>query len=231
MTTAAAPVVAVENPATAQVAQEATDLVAVARALTVQNDDDYRLAASFLTEKVKPLLRQIDDTFDPIVTAAHRAHKTALEAKKKVADPVLAAERTVKGALSTYTQRQEQERRRLEEQIRKAEQERAEREALERAAELERQGHHEEAEAMTDQLIAAPPPAPPVVLPPATPKVAGVSTRENWQYRIVDASKIRPEFMTPDLQKIGGVVRSMKGAAAQVVGGIEVYNQPTVSAR
>lgn len=210
-----------------QVQQQAGDLVARAHSLAVTNDEQYAAAAAFLSEDVKPLLRRINETFDPIVEQAHRAHKTALDAKKKVAEPVLAAERAVKASLSLYAQRQEEARRRREAEIRRAEQERAEREALDRAAELERQGHREEAEAMLDAPIVAAP----VVLPPATPKVAGVSTREGWKYRIVDPAKIRREFLVPDEAKIGALVRSMKGAAGELVGGIEVYSEQIVSSR
>lgn len=55
-----------------------------------------------------------------------------------------------------------------------------------------------------------------------TARIAGTTTRETPVFEIIDASKINPQFMTPDEVKIGRVVRSLGLAAADVVGGIKV---------
>ena len=55
--------------------------------------------------------------------------------------------------------------------------------------------------------------------------------RDNWKFRIVDASKVDRRFLIPDEKAIGQIVRSMKGVAATIVGGIEVYNEPTPAIR
>lgn len=209
------------------VEQQALTVIERARALAVTTGPQYEEAGSFLTQIVKPMMREIDATFDPIVKSAHEAHKVAVAAKKKIADPVIAAEATVKKAMSAYSFQQEQERRRQEEELRRQAREQAELEAAARAEELAAQGRTAEGLALLEQPVYVAP----VVLPPATPKAQGISTRDNWKFRVVDAKAIRPEYLIPNETLIGQVVRSMKGAAAQVVGGIEVYNEPTVSAR
>ena len=59
------------------------------------------------------------------------------------------------------------------------------------------------------------------------PTVAGLSRRQNWKYRIKDASKIPASFQCPDDAKIGPLVKAMKDEAVVLLGGpeaIEVYN-------
>lgn len=49
------------------------------------------------------------------------------------------------------------------------------------------------------------------------PKVAGLSSRETWRFDVVDESELPREYMTPDLKKIGAVVRS-EGRNANIPG-------------
>lgn len=63
-----------------------------------------------------------------------------------------------------------------------------------------------------------------------TPKVAGVGMRDNWTFRIKDPSQVAPGFLTPDLEKIRKVVKSLKLEAAELVGaGVEIYNEPVMA--
>lgn len=151
-----------------EVQAEAMTLVERARALRVLNDADLEEAASFLRD-CKTLSQRINETFDPIINAAHRSHTEAIAQKKKVQGPVLQAEQVTKVAIATYYQEQEAARRQAqreaeeaarraredEERARAAELERrmnAERETADaladRSAQLEREGRHEEAAAL-----------------------------------------------------------------------------------
>lgn len=69
----------------------------------------------------------------------------------------------------------------------------------------------------------------PVAVAEAT--AAGTSFREVWKYRIVDVSRIKPQWMEPDETKIGNTVRSMKADAADIIGGIEVYSEKILASR
>ena len=103
----------------------------------------------------------------------------------------------------------------------------AEDRAVEEAARLERNGQQEAA----DERLAAP--VAPVVSTPApqAPKAAGVSVKTKPNFRIVAESKIGREYLMVDKVKIGKVVRAMGVDAERLIGGIEVYEEPVVSAR
>lgn len=51
-----------------------------------------------------------------------------------------------------------------------------------------------------------------------TARAAGTQFRDHYEFEILDASKINAAFMTPDLVKIGAVVKSLKKEAVGVVG-------------
>ena len=207
---------------TPQVEQKALTVVEQAGALAVTDPASYERAATFRKEILRPMMAEIDSTFDPIVRKAHEAHKEALAQKKKVYDPLAAADKALDRAMGAFALKQRQEaeaeqRRLLAEARRREEDER-----LSQAAALEKAGMGTEAMAVLDS-----PPAPvsaPVVIA-NVPKLAGVSTRDNWKFRIADAAKIKREWLVPDEVAIGSVVRRLKEGAAEVVGGIEVYNE------
>lgn len=81
--------------------------------------------------------------------------------------------------------------------------------------------------------IAAAEAAPIIVAPP--PPVAkatmteGVSTRQVWKFRIVDADAVPRQFCIPNEQAIGAFVRSMKENAK--IAGVEVYSETVIASR
>ena len=66
---------------------------------------------------------------------------------------------------------------------------------------------------------------------PAAPKAEGVSVRMIKKFRILNAAAIHRNFLVPDEKKIRKVVDSMGPDAETLVGGIEVYETPSVAAR
>lgn len=72
----------------------------------------------------------------------------------------------------------------------------------------------------------------PTAAPP--PKLAGVSTRENWDFEILDASLLPRAFLIPDEKKIRATVKAMKADAVDVLGGkdaVAVYDKGGVTVR
>lgn len=61
--------------------------------------------------------------------------------------------------------------------------------------------------------------------------VAGKAKRTVWKYRITDPAKIDRKFLAPDESKIGATVRALKKDAADVVGGIEVWDEDDLTIR
>jgi hypothetical protein len=74
-------------------------------------------------------------------------------------------------------------------------------------------------------VVAAP------VAVPIPARAAGVSMPTHYTFEIVDASKIKAEFMTPDLVAIGKLVRSLHEGAEERVGGIRVKAERSVANR
>ena len=160
---------------------ESASLVAQAQSYECRTPKVYERAGSFLKD-LKALKQEIKETFGPMKRKTDAAHKEVVAQEKTLLAPIEAAERTVKGQMSAYLQRCEQERRALqakaEAEARKEEEDRR----LEAAAALEAEGHQEEAErVLSEPEVEAPPP--PV---PGPPKVAGVSHRDKWTAEVTD---------------------------------------------
>ena len=59
----------------------------------------------------------------------------------------------------------------------------------------------------------------------SAPKAAGISTRDVWKWKVVDAKLIPREFLAPDESKISAWVRNAKGSTE--IPGIEVFKTET----
>lgn len=161
-------------------------VVTRAVALEVTDDAGYMVAAEFLVDEIAPAIAAITEGCEPVVSAAHKAHKAACDQRKKLLDPLKAAERMLKEKMGTY--QTEKLRRQREEQERLA----REAAALEEdarileAVELERVGQNEQAEKMISGEIpvdnVAPPPAPTTKLATAS----GMRTGKDWEVTITD---------------------------------------------
>lgn len=206
-----------------QVEQEAHAIVTQARAIVIDSNPALADAAAFL-RNVKTVLARIDETFDAPIKAAHEAHKAMLAAKKKHADPLLAAEREVKGKMGAYQQEQERLRRDEEARRRELARQLEEERMLAQAEALEASGDAQAAAA----VLSAPIIAPPVVVPKAVPKIDGIKTRKVWKFSIMDADLIPRSFMIPNEQAIGNYARTMQGNAR--IPGIEFYSEDVISA-
>jgi hypothetical protein len=118
----------------------------------------------------------------------------------------------------------------------KAENDRKAQQALEAAAIAEQSGNAQAAEAYLNQAeaseeagktaVAEAAIVPEVVLPRTAPKTKNRRKVTRWRYKDpLTKAGIKPDFLTPDETKIGGVVRSLGVAAASLVGGIEVFEE------
>jgi hypothetical protein len=205
-----------------------------ANALVIATPETYVEAGEML-KGIKALRKEIDATFDPIIKAAHAAHVEANGQKKRAELPLAEAETILKKGLVRYDAEQEQLRRAEELRLQELARQQAEAQQLAEAAFLEAQANattnkdeadqlRREAETVFEQPIAAPV----VIVERTTPKVAGISYREVWRFRVTDPTKVPREYLSIDEQKIGGVVRALKGSTT--IAGIEVYAEKVASA-
>ncbi|MFA5431020.1 MAG: hypothetical protein WC329_07675 [Candidatus Omnitrophota bacterium] len=276
-------------PAVAQESEIETKVPALvdqAAALTIRDQESLAIANDF-SIAIKRMRKEIDEAFDPIIEAAHVAHKVALDKKRKYIEPVDAAEKTVKGKLGAYLAEQERirkeaerkaweveqekirakqeaerkareaeekataERRRIEEEAkkkareadekaararseegrRKAQEEadRIRREAAERDriakanADAEQARLREEAAKREAELSAK---APAVI---AKIETKGISTRQDWDFEVIDENAVPREFLAVDETKLRKYAKAMKGTAS--VAGVRFFPKSIVSQR
>ena len=189
-----------------------------ARELMVIDSVSY-VAAGELWKAIKAIRVKIADTFDKSIKAAHELHKGLVAKKKEHDGPLDAAERMVKKAMGDYDAEQDRIRKAEEARLREIARKEEEERLLQEAIAAEASGNKEEAAAIMEEPVYVAP----VVVKKEVPKVQGMSFRTIWKFRIVDEKKIPREYLTPDMVKIGGVVRSMKKQTN--IPGIESYEE------
>lgn len=153
-----------------------------ATALVIATPADLEFAESEI-ELLKALEDEINGTYGPRITQAHKLHKDLLADQNKALIPVNDARKEYKQKCIQY--RDEQERLRREEEARLREQARreAEEENLRMAAQAEADGDAELAEA----IISAPVETPRTKLPPSVPPPSRLSAaRETWSCECFD---------------------------------------------
>jgi hypothetical protein len=187
------------------------------------------MVAGMLWKSIKDMMKEVAETFDPIIEKAHASHKEALAQKAKFYAPLEAAYKSVKGLMSKWDMYQEairlEEQRRLEEIAWKAAEEQALLDAIAAEEDARRNGAtKEEAAQEATNIINEPVYVAPVVIPKAVPKMAGGPVyRTIWKYRITDPAKLPRQFLIPDDVKIGQIVRAMK--KEHNIPGVEAYEE------
>jgi len=215
-----------------ELSQEALGFPEKANLHKVSDQMTLTRANEFLLS-VKAMRKQINETFDPMIKKAHETHREVISQKKTFETPLIEAERIIKGEIGAYMTEQDRIRREAEEKARR-EREEAERKAkeeeerrLQKAIEAEEAGNIEAAENILNSIPSKPEQ---ITTPiPMKPLTQGISIQTRWKFRINDVGKIPHEYMIPDEQKIGAVVRATKGQVQ--IPGVEIYSEDSVSAR
>jgi hypothetical protein len=192
--------------------------------IEIRTPDDLLVAAD-LSDRVAKMRKAVAETFDPIIRKTNEAHKEALAQKKRFMDPLDRQQHYVDVRILAWRQQQEQIRRRQEAELAAQRKKELDDQAIAEAQEFVRQGEHALAEEVIKQQAAAP--APVVALPSTVPKIATFATKTNWRFRIEDKNRVRKTSIIPDEYwildelRIGGIVRTLKGATN--IPGVEIY--------
>lgn len=180
-------------------------------------------AAAEVGKSIKALLKEADSIYDASIEAAHKAHKAALDLKKKETTPLLEADKIVRAAMGAWITEQERLRR-IEEQKQREAQAEAERIAREKqkdeAAALADLMGEEEAKAVANATIVVP-----TIAPVAQVEKSGIAYRETWYFEVTCPGEIPREFLMVDEAKVKGVIAAMKGATN--IPGIVVMSKRT----
>lgn len=192
-----------------------------ARQLAIVDGESYAAAAEML-KAIKALRAEVDATFDPIVSAAFRAHRTAVEQKRRAETPLSEAETITKRAMVAFDDAQERIRREEQRRLEEAERRRLEDERLAQAAAMEREGKAYGDAALVaeaEDLISQP--VVPVIAPPpkATPVVTGQHFTVTWSAQVIDlralvafvaANPSHLALLTPNMTALNAQARSLK---------------------
>jgi len=198
------------------------------------NDQAGFDAAGEMLLGVKELRKQAEEHHRPMIDAAHKSWKAALEGLKRIDEPLIEAERILKFRIGVFTAAQERARIAEERRLRE-EAERLEAEALEASIEAaEAEGATvEEVQAIIEQ----PRVAPSIAVKPAYVPVAGISTAKTYRAEVVDLKKLvkavangeaSESFITANLTALNGVARSTRGTIT--IPGVRIVEDSTVRA-
>lgn len=219
--------------------REAKAILEVAQSYVIDSPEMATAAAEELGS-IKAKAKQLDELRKSMTRPLDEAKDRIMDLFRGPQDLLAKAETTIKGAISTW---QAEERRKADEARRAAEEAaRKERERLE----AERKAAEEaarEAAAAGDESAAAAAQAHAVVLAaeaevvehlaPAVveqpTKLAGIATRQDWYFEIVDEAAIPREFLVVDEKKVRAYVKAMKSDAK--IPGVRVFAKDVISAR
>lgn len=130
-----------KQAAVSKLESRALSICQQARELVITNDEESADASYLLNNIVGALMREADDLFDPMIEAAHRSHRMAIDTKKKALAGLPDAKDVIRKKLAAWAQQVEDIRRearlRAEQEAREADAARIEREvaAIEEAGE------------------------------------------------------------------------------------------------
>lgn len=190
-------------------AQKESELTQIANSFVIENEATLTLAGGFLVA-VKNLASQVIDTFKEPKDAAWKTHKAITAAEKKHLDPLKAAEDIVKAKVNKYVTAREAAKRKAAEEAQAA-----------LAVTLEESGNVEMAESVRAQPMAV----------TEAPKVAGLTMRKEFKYRVVNYKLIPDDYWILNDDLVGGIVKKKGLDAMAEIPGIEVYEESAVSVR
>lgn len=191
-----------------------------ANALVVQGDEDFEAAAATQVH-MKEWVKRAEAFMDPMVDAAYASHKVLTTQRKELIGPVKAAIKIYARKMGLFQEEMERERV-IAQQVLQAEADKLAQEEADAAAAMVADDNPELAAVIAENVV-----APVVEVESIAPKYAGTAVRTTWKHRIVDASAIPREWMTPDEKAIGAHGRAKKGEAK--IAGVEFYGETNVN--
>lgn len=211
-----------ENQLVNRVETESADARRLAR---IENGEQYQVAARKL-DGLAALRKQAKDHHDPVIAAAHAAHKAAIAAFKRIDQPIEEAEQIVRRAMSEYVAAEKEKQ---EAAIRAAQEEEAERRRIEaaEAAKLARANgaSREEVAAIKEEIRTQPSM---VIARPLAPVASGVATVEQWDFEVTDLTAL-VKFVAANKAHIGALVPNDKYIRAMVNAQRERFAMPGVT--
>lgn len=198
------------------VRDEANAIVLGSTAIVIVDQATYDAAAAFLTERIKPAIKKVEEYFDPDIAQAHSLHKSLCNKKKALVDPLVAAENKVKAGVLDFARKAEEERLRIQRELEDKARKEQEEAILQTAIQAEEHGATEEEK---QTILNTPTYTPPIVAAPTFQKAAGISVKGSWKAEVTDVVKLcafivkNPHYahlVEPDMAKLNALARTMQ---------------------
>lgn len=209
--------------------QEVTSVEGKANEIAVSDEATFNVAAEFL-RTIKTAASKVTAFFEPLKKTSYDAWKAICTKENEYKKPLEAAEKIVKGKVSTYQMEQERIRREKEAELRRKQQEEAERIAKEAEA-LAAQGKAQEAEKVFEQAVKV---EEKKVFVADAPRASGMSFKTDYIITITD-ERVVPDYMfgtcirPVDLAAIKKMVVAAKGNIE--IQGIKIEETKSASVR
>lgn len=194
--------------------------------ITDQND---LVLANKLLNGTKVLIKEIKNTFDPIVSKALATHREAIAQRNRFLIPAEKNEKTIKLELARFDDEQEAIRKKEEYTLRRQAEEK-ERKLKEKAVEALKNGDEKKAEKFIEKSAEIPIP----VVAPKFDKPNNISFSMHYEAVIID-KKLIPrvlngiELLIPDIKAINKLARSTNGTIQ--IPGIKIISDKRVTSR
>lgn len=221
-----------------RIAAESLEIVQIARSLTISDQSEYAAADLFRRECIVEPRRQIAKDFKDPKKKAYDGHRAICALEQKYDAPFKAAQEIIDVAMDRFQQQQKQIREQEAAALLMSARIESERIAVEQAEQLLASGNSEsveEAEELLEAVAAGTMQLSTSTVPIVHNKIESdfSSYRSLPRFRVLDPSKIKPEFLMPDLDKIQSVVTEHKKRAEEIVGigGIEYYEKGSIATK
>lgn len=237
------------GPEITTVVDESNRLAKDALAIEINDDLSYASAAQTLVI-LQSAHQRAFDFLDPIRDAVYKAYEVVQQKQKQALTPVKDAIATVKAKMSFYTEQQENKRNQAiyaqrkfqEDEAIRLQAQQSETLTLLEVSDALATGDNERAEHLMENPIQAPIPyLAPENIPPAVPKVEGISSTDSWKpvlesinvdvilaavkagsYPIELASKV----LLPNMPAINGIVKRLGQACG--IPGVRCFNKKII---
>lgn len=193
----------------------------------IVNNSNYEFAGEHL-KKIKALYQEVDEKRKSMTKPLDEAKKRIMDFFKVPLDKLTRVESNIKNAMLSFQREQEEIRRKEEarvQELARKEEEKRKKALEEKAKKAEEKGDAEKAEALRQQKEEVFVPTP--VVESQVTKVAGISTKKVWRFRILDAAKIERQWLVPDEKAIQAFITATKGT--RPIPGIEIYTEDILS--
>lgn len=198
--------------------------------ITIRNDEDNKKAGEYL-KKIKPLIKNIEAYWKPLKESAKKAHSNLCAKEKEMLQPLKEIEKEIKVKMSVYIIEQEEQAKKQEEALRKAQEQEALKQ-LEQAEKLKEEGKETEAKIQEEMAYAIDELK--TVVSSTIQKQEGICYMTDYTIAIVDANKVPTyvngiEIRPIDTQAIRKLAKASKGQIQ--IEGIKILEKKVMKVR